>query len=85
MARWDPANRLLRFDQALAVARALIRRGEPERSWEIVEERLSAWWPVDNAQVAPVVLLVDQWMSPLMTAERCEQVLSTPRGPEAEG
>jgi hypothetical protein len=40
------------------------------------------WWPVGHAQVAPVILLIDENLFTMMTPERCRLVLSTPRGPE---
>ncbi|MEZ4398824.1 MAG: hypothetical protein R3B06_02305 [Kofleriaceae bacterium] len=83
IARWDPGNPQLGFDQAVRTARALARAGEPERAWAVIEQRLSAWYIVDHAQVAPVILLVDRWLAPLMTPARCAQVLATRRGGEA--
>lgn len=79
IARWDPKHPTMHFDQAADVARALVRRGDPERAWEVLESRLSRWYPVDAAQVLPVALLTDPWLAPLMTKERAAQVLSTPR------
>jgi hypothetical protein len=83
LARWDAANDRLLFDQAVEVARVLARRGESPRAWAVIEERLARWFPVDPAQVAPVALLLDPWISPLLTPERCARVLATPRGAEA--
>ena len=40
------------------------------------------WYPMDPAQVAPAQLLTDPWLRLVMTAERCAQVLATPRGPQ---
>ncbi|MBS2015486.1 MAG: hypothetical protein JST00_21540 [Deltaproteobacteria bacterium] len=79
IARWDPAHPFMHFDQAADVARALVRRGEPAHAWEVLESRLSRWYPVDAAQVLPVVLLTDPWLAPLMTKERAARVLATPR------
>jgi hypothetical protein len=79
VARYDPR---MRFDHAKSVARVLARRGDG-RAWSVIHETIARWWPVDHAQVAPVDLLADPWLSTLMTPERCEVVLSTPRGAEA--
>lgn len=79
IARWDPAHPYMHFDAAADVARALVRRGEPERAWEALESRLGRWYPVDVSQVLPVVLLTDPWLAPLITRERAEQVMRTPR------
>jgi hypothetical protein len=84
LARWDPSNpQLLLFDRAVDVARVLARRGERDRATELLMSRVAGWYPVDHAQVAPVILLVDPWLSPLMTPALCARVLATPRGAEA--
>lgn len=79
IARWDPKHPYLHFDAAADVARALIRKRQPERAWQVLESRLSRWYPVDAAQVLPVVLLTDPLLSRLMTPERAQLVLRTPR------
>ncbi len=79
IARWDPEHPYLHFDEATEVARALVRREQPARAWAILESRLGRWYPVDTAQVLPVVLLVDPWLAPLLTRARADLVLRTPR------
>ncbi len=79
IARWDPKHPFLHFNEACEVARALVRKGDKKRAWEVLESRLSRWYPVDAAQVLPVVLLTDPWLAPLLTKERAELVLRTPR------
>jgi hypothetical protein len=79
IARWDPALPSMHFNEAAEVARALVRRNEQERAWQILESRLSRWYPVDAAQVLPVVLLTDPLLSPLVTRDRADLVLRTPR------
>jgi hypothetical protein len=79
IARWDPSHPHLHFDQAADVARALVRSKQPARAWEILESRLSRWYPVDAAQVLPVVLLTDPLLAPLLTRERADLVMLTPR------
>ncbi|MEZ4223253.1 MAG: hypothetical protein R3B13_20075 [Polyangiaceae bacterium] len=79
IARWDPKHPHLHFDQAAEVARALVRKKQRERAWQVLESRLNRWYPVDAAQVLPVVLLTDPLLAPLMTPERARLVMSTPR------
>ena len=67
------------FDQAAFVARALIRQGEPEKAWEAVAGSLPRWFPVDAAQVAPVVLLTDELLRQITTPERADFVARSPR------
>jgi hypothetical protein len=64
------------------VAPIYVRRGNPDAAWAAIETNLKHWWPVDQAQVAPLVLLTNEHLETLMTPERCQLVLSTPRGPE---
>jgi hypothetical protein len=79
IARWDPDHPYLHFDQAAEVARALMRRDQAKRAWEILESRLGRWYPVDAAQVLPVELITDPLLAPLLTRERADLVLRTPR------
>jgi len=72
------------FDTIAFVASGLARAGRTKEAWPVVEQAFCHWWPVDIAQVAPVTLLTDEGLRPLMTPERCEWVLRTPRGPAAE-
>ncbi len=72
------------FDSYLFTASALARAGRGDEAWKIVEENLPLWFPVDDAQVAPVELLTDPGLRPLLTPERRAWVLRTPRGAEAD-
>lgn len=72
------------FDAAVHVARVLARRGSTEEAWKVLEGKLPLWGPVDKAQVAPVVLVVDEGLRKVMSVERCKAVLATPRGPAAQ-
>lgn len=72
------------FDAAAHVAKLLARRGKPDEAWQAVSAKLPMWWPVDQAQVAPVVLLVDEDLRAIMSPERREAVLATPRGTAAQ-
>lgn len=72
------------FETHVFVASALARVGRGDEAWKVIEKALPEWVPVDMAQVAPVLLLSDEGVRPLMTSERCAWVLATPRGPDAE-
>jgi hypothetical protein len=76
-------NFLMAWQSAVYVAPIYVRRGNPAAAWAAIESNLTEWWPVDQAQVAPVMLLTDENLETLMTRERRELVLSTPRGPQA--
>ena len=71
------------FDCAVFVAKAYARQEHPDLSWNVLLKYVSQWWPVDRAQVVPVVLLIDSDLTSIMNHERCEKVLTLPRGPEA--
>jgi hypothetical protein len=73
---------LMAWQSAEYVAPIYVRRGNPDAAWAAIESNLKNWWPVDHAQVTPLVLLTDENLDTLMTPERCQLVLSTPRGPE---
>lgn len=72
------------FEDVIFAASALAGAGRQQEAWRAVRSSLKLWWPVDLAQVLPVVLLVDEAIKPLMTPDRCAEVLRTPRGPMAE-
>jgi hypothetical protein len=73
---------LMAWQAAEYVAPIYVRRGNPGAAWSAIESKLKDWWPVDHAQVTPLVLLTNEHLETLMTPERCQLVLSTPRGPE---
>lgn len=72
------------FDFAVVVAKAYLHREQPDLAWDVLWKHLPLWWPVDRAQVAPVILLVDTDLAGMMNRERCERVLTLPRGPEVQ-
>jgi len=80
---FDANEKLMSFANAVDAARVLVDRHQPDRAFTILAERLGQWFPVEQVQVAPVVLLVDERLGTLMNPKRCAAVLSTPRGPEA--
>src|SRR5262249_1557022 len=71
------------FNDALEVSRAYMRSGDDIRAWEVLHDRIYQSVGGLPEQVAPIILLIDDDLRPLMTRERCEFVLSTPRGWEA--
>jgi len=71
------------FDSVVFVASALARFGRQDEAWTVIQSKLSQWWPVEDTQIVPVALLADDALRPLMTPERCKEVLQTPRGAEA--
>lgn len=79
---YTESKRLLSFNNAVYVAKALLIRNKPESAWEIVEEKISHWWPVDAVQVAPLVLVTDEHIKEIMTKDRCERVIKSARGSE---
>jgi hypothetical protein len=73
---------VMAWQAAEYIAPIYVRHGNPETAWAAIQSNLKHWWPVDHAQVTPLVLLTDEYLETLMTPERCELVLATPRGPE---
>jgi hypothetical protein len=73
------------FDNVVFAASALTRVGRGEEAWTAVTSSLNLWWPVEVTQVAPVVLLTDEFLRTVMTPERCQTVIQSPRGPGAAG
>ncbi len=69
------------FDNVAFVASALARANRLEEAWAAIHAKLHHFWPVEESQVAPVVLLVDEGLRQVMTPSRCAIVLRTPRGP----
>jgi cell wall assembly regulator SMI1 len=52
---------------------------EPDELWPMVLSSLPQWYPPYQAQVVPAELVLVPILRDLMTRERCEQILSTPR------
>jgi hypothetical protein len=67
------------FDFAVDVARVYMRRDDAEAAWGAVRDRVGESAGIFPEQVAPIVLMWDDELRPLMTPERCEFVLATPR------
>ncbi|MFG2340512.1 SMI1/KNR4 family protein [Streptomyces yangpuensis] len=73
------------FGEAVDRARALARRAEPEAAWRALAAAVHAWTPRSADHIAPVGLLADAYLGPVLTPERGRLLLSTPRGPGAAG
>ncbi|WP_405799843.1 SMI1/KNR4 family protein [Streptomyces sp. NBC_01506] len=70
------------FGEAVITAREQARWGDTDGAWRTVEAALAEWEPYEDDHVAPIGLLADPLLGPLITPERGRRVLSTPRGPE---
>jgi hypothetical protein len=66
---------------AVEVARAFMRKKQPAKAWAAIESR--TWWPVEKVQVAPIELVTDFLLVPLMSKPRCQAILARPRGNES--
>ncbi|MCA1220962.1 SMI1/KNR4 family protein [Streptomyces sp. 8L] len=77
-----------RFGKAVETAREQARWGDAEGAWDTLIAALPSWQAYGTEQVAPVGLLADPVLGPLITAERGRQMLETPRpghGGDARG
>lgn len=72
------------FDNVVFLASALARCDRVDEAWTAIRSKLQRWWPVEDTQIAPVVLLTDEALRTVMIPERCDEVMCTARGPEAE-
>jgi hypothetical protein len=70
----------MRWDYAVTAAQRLARRGDRDEAWAVLERKLPRWHPLSYAQVAPLALLADERLAPLLDAKRRAWVLATPRG-----
>lgn len=68
------------FDNIVFLASALAGVGRKKEAWGIIKSKLTAWWPVEDSQIAPVVLLTDEFIKLLMSKSKCEEVLRLPKG-----
>lgn len=68
------------FEFLISVIKHLIKNNEKEKAWQIIENKISCWIPCDITQIAPVVLLTDEELKTILSAERSLQILKTPRG-----
>ncbi|WJV50617.1 SMI1/KNR4 family protein [Streptomyces flavofungini] len=73
------------FGDAVRTAREQARWGETDAAWRTLLAALPQWRPLGPDHLAPVGLLADPLLGPLLTPERGRVLLSTPRGEEATG
>lgn len=83
LRHWDTVKDFrdvgLSFEHLLSVLRWKLHKGLDQDAWETLVHYLHLWIPVDAQQVAPVTLLVDHNFRQFATAERCAQILTTPK------
>ncbi|MGX1564223.1 SMI1/KNR4 family protein [Streptomyces sp. NPDC055506] len=70
------------FGRAVDEAREQARWGETDAAWHILRAALPSWRPLGPDHLAPVGLLADPLLGPLLTADRGRELLATPRGGE---
>lgn len=68
------------FGEAIVAAREQASLGDTDGAWRTVEAALPDWEPYGDDHIAPVGLLADPLLGPIVTPERGRRVLSTPRG-----
>jgi lectin domain-containing protein/SMI1/KNR4 family protein SUKH-1 len=68
------------FQRALDEARALVRAGDADGAWAVIEAALPGWHSDSPTRVAPVVLLIDPVLNTLITPTRSRQIVRVPRG-----
>jgi len=67
------------FDQSLHVVKAMLRAGDADEAARTLDANWPNWYPCDIAQVAPVAPVTDTLLLPLMSVERRERLIRTPR------
>lgn len=73
------------FGDAVGTAREQARWGETDAAWRTLLTALPQWQPLGVDHLAPVGLVADPLLGPLLTQERGRALLATPRGEEATG
>ncbi|GGJ97246.1 cell wall assembly protein [Streptomyces camponoticapitis] len=68
------------FGEAVVAAREQARWGDTGGAWRTVEAALPDWEPYEDDHIAPIGLLADPILGPVVTPERGRRILSTPRG-----
>ncbi|MFI2608524.1 SMI1/KNR4 family protein [Kitasatospora sp. NPDC018619] len=71
------------FGEAVERAREQARWGRTEAAWRTLLAAAPGWRPLGPDHLAPVGLLADPLLGPLITPDRGRELLATPRGPEA--
>jgi hypothetical protein len=68
------------FGEAVERARELARWGDTDGAWRTLMDALPSWEPLGPDHLAPLGWVADPLLGPLLTRERGERLLSTPRG-----
>jgi hypothetical protein len=80
---WAEPTMPRRWADAVFVARWLAHRGKPEEAWRTLEAHVASWWQLYYFDVVPMELVTDVTLTKLLTPERAEKILATPRGDQA--
>ncbi|MFJ8906469.1 SMI1/KNR4 family protein [Streptomyces sp. NPDC102351] len=67
------------FGQAVAEARDAARWGDTDTAWRVIRAGLPSWSPPAPDLLAPLGLLADPVLGPVVTRERGLELLATPR------
>ncbi|MFD4634385.1 SMI1/KNR4 family protein [Streptomyces sp. NPDC058284] len=67
------------FGRAVDEAREQARWGETDTAWRTLCAALPKWRPLGSDHIAPVGLLADPLLGPLITPDRGRELLATPR------
>ncbi|MFZ4177407.1 SMI1/KNR4 family protein [Streptomyces griseoincarnatus] len=67
------------FGRAVAEAREVARWGDTDGAWRVIRAALPSWSPPAPGLLAPLGLLSDPVLGPVVTRERGRELLATPR------
>ncbi|MGA5258713.1 SMI1/KNR4 family protein [Streptomyces sp. OS603R] len=67
------------FGRAVAEAREAARWGDTDAAWRVIRAALPSWSPPAPGLLAPLGLLADPVLGPVVTQERGRELLATPR------
>lgn len=70
------------WGRAVAAARESARWGATDAAWRVLRDALPLWEAPGPSLIAPVGLLADPVLGPLITPERGREILATPRAGE---
>lgn len=76
---FETMNGKVRFEHAVSIAKAYLRRGDEATAWEAVRANWADWAPVDRAQTAPLVFFIDTALVNLVTRDRATDLVHRPR------
>ncbi|MET9483560.1 SMI1/KNR4 family protein [Streptomyces sp. NPDC006638] len=68
------------FRRAVDTAREQARWGDTDGAWRTLATAVGTWEPYGSERIAPVGLLADPILGPVITPERGRYLLETPRG-----